>query len=55
LITRSAKVNKSPGNIDFLRRLEVYRQLELHRLLDREVDRMGAFENVVDIVGRPTE
>ena len=39
---------------DLLRRLEIYHQLELRRLLDRQISGLDAPENLVDVSGEPT-
>ena len=36
---------------ELFRRLEIYHQLELCRLLDRQVGRLGTFKNFVDVDG----
>ena len=43
------------GDAEGLGRLEVDRQVEFHRLLDGQVRRFGAAENLVDVDGRPAE
>jgi hypothetical protein len=39
---------------DLLRRLEIYHQLELRRPLHRQIGRLGAFKDFVDVEGSAT-
>src|SRR5512147_2328157 len=40
---------------NLIRRLEINDQLKLHRLLDREIGRLGALENFIDVAGGAPE
>ena len=51
LITLSARISTlRNGQTDLLRGLEVDHQLELGRLLDRQIGRLGSFKNLVHVI-----
>jgi hypothetical protein len=52
---RSGKHVRRNGKTDLARRLEVDDQLELGRLLNREITRVGAFDDFVDVRSSTTK
>jgi hypothetical protein len=53
-VIRSQQERRRDGQAEGPGGLEVDHQLELRRLLDRQVDRLGALEDLVDASGAPS-